>query len=160
MARSLSVAARRAIYAPQTGEVFAILLTLSHSTWETAIRVNSAGTTIVSGGQTFQNFPFEFTLPSDVGDAAPTVQLRICNIDRSIVEAVRSVSGERIAVVASVVLVSSPDTIEAGPFEFTLRDVSYDAVVVEGTLAYGDEDILNEPFPGDAITPNTLPGIF
>ena len=158
MGRSLSAAARRAIFAPQTGEVFAILLTLSHPSWSTQIRVNPSGADLVSGGETYQQFPFEFSLPADVGDAAPTVQLRICNIDRSIVQSVRSVTGDRITVTASIVLASSPDTVEAGPFTFTLRDVSYDAMVVEGTLAW--EDVLNEPYPGDAITPNTLPGIF
>lgn len=58
----------------------------------------------------------------------------------------------------SVVLASSPSTIEAGPYRFTLRDVMYDAAIVEGTMRF--EDVLNEPYPADSFTPARFPGLF
>jgi hypothetical protein len=85
------------------------------------------------------------------------VALSIDNVDRTIVEAVRTVSSPPTASL-SVVLASDPDTVEAGPFELTIREVQYDALVVTATMAV--EDILNEPFPGDLFTPQNFPGLF
>lgn len=158
MPRSLSSVARRAIYAPQTGEVFAVLLTLEHPSFLAPIRVNSSGGDLVSGGHTYQNFPFEFILPDELEDSPSTVGLRICNVDRSIVQAIRAIPSDRVTVTASIVTADDPETIEAGPFSFSLLECSYDSVVVEGTIGY--EDLLNEPFPGDSVNPASLPAIF
>jgi hypothetical protein len=57
-----------------------------------------------------------------------------------------------------VVLASSPDTVEAGPFTMTLVAAEYDALVVTGELAF--EDVLNEPFPGHGYIPSEYPGLF
>lgn len=61
-------------------------------------------------------------------------------------------------VTLSLVMASTPDTIEAGPFTFNLREVEYDAEFVSGNLLF--EDILNEPFPADSFTPARFPGLF
>lgn len=158
MPRPISSTARRAIFAQQTGEAFILLLVISHPELAEPIRVCANTEDIESNGHTFQRFPFELAMPPENEDAPPTVQLRIANADRQIVQAVRSLSGEAMSVELSIVLASSPDTVEAGPFDFTLRDVSYDAAVVEGTLMF--EDVLNEPFPADAFTPSRFPGLF
>ena len=55
-----------------------------------------------------------------------------------------------------VVLASDPDTVEVRPFEMTLKDTRYNALVVEGDIAA--EDVLNEPFPGESFTPNPFRG--
>lgn len=153
----MSIAARRAVFAPETGECFALLLTISHPTLAMPIRVCNAGDTLWSGGFEFPHFPFEFDLPPEIEGAPPTVRLRICNVDRSIVEAVRTIQSPP-TVTVSMVLASTPDTIEAGPFEFLLRDATFDAIVVEGGLAY--QDILSEPYPADLFSPTRTPGIF
>ena len=86
------------------------------------------------------------------------VTLRIANVDRRVVQEIRAIPGDRVSCTAMVVMRSTPDQVEAGPFEFSLLDASYDAIVVEGTIGY--EDILNAPFPGKAVTPASVPGIF
>ena len=97
------------------------------------------------------------TLPDDDDEKPPTVTLSITAVDRQVVSAVRGIDGD-MTVTIEVVLASSPDTVEAGPFDFTLRGVTYDAMTIQGTLAY--EDVLNEPFPGDSFTPSRFPGVF
>ena len=57
-----------------------------------------------------------------------------------------------------VVLAFDPNTVEVGPFEVTLKDTRYNALVVEGDIAA--EDVLNELCPGDSFTPNLFPGLF
>jgi hypothetical protein len=158
LARNLSPAARRAIFASQTGEAVILLLTLDHASFADPIRVCSAGEDITSGGLLYQWFPFELTLPPEDDEKAATVKLRIGNADRRVVEAARSVTGAPISVSFSLILDSSPDVVEAGPFEFSLRDVTYDAVAVEGTLRY--EDVLSEPYPAGTMNPSDFPGLF
>lgn len=50
------------------------------------------------------------------------------------------------------------DTVEVGPFDFKLKNVTYDSLAVEGDLMF--ENILDEPYPGDCFLPSTFPGLF
>lgn len=134
-----------------------MLVTIAHPDMPEPIRVCSDAVDVFSGGNWYVHFPFELDLPRESEDAPPTVTLRVCNVDRQIVQAVRTYAGE-ITVTVNLVMASSPDLVEAGPFEFTMREATYDALVVEGTLAF--QDVLNEPYPADSFTPSRTPGIF
>ncbi|MBU0598807.1 DUF1833 domain-containing protein [Patescibacteria group bacterium] len=157
MSRNLSLTARQAIFAQETAEVFLLLLTIDHDDLDAAIRVVNNAENITSNSLEYQAFPFEMNLPDDTEDALSQVTLTICNVDRQIVQAVRSISSPP-TVTLNVILASDPDTVEAGPFEFTMKSADYDALTVTGSLAA--EDILNEPFPADRYTPNLFPGLF
>lgn len=156
MARSLSSAARQALFAQQTGEAIIILLTLSEASLPAPIRVCTAGEDIVSNGETYQAFPFEITMPDDTDEAPPTVRLTIDAVDRRIIEAVRAAEGA-IAVQMQIVFSSNLDQVEVMPGEFKLTEVEYSALSVEGTLSF--EDILSEPYPADTFTPAKFPGM-
>lgn len=155
--RVLSARGLAAITAPHTDEVFMHLLTLSHPDLPTPIRVCREGTT-VSRGSTFTYFPFEPMVPDDRDDKPPVVTIRVSAVDRSIAQAVMALDGDTLQATIELVLAGTPDTLEAGPFNFTLRQAKGDANTLEGTLAY--EDLLNEPYPGDSQTPTRVPGIF
>lgn len=157
MARSLSLTARRAIYDQDTAEVFLILLTLSHPNWVAPVRVVHNTQNITSRGNEYLAFPFLINLPDDTAESVPEVTLTIDNVSREIVAQVRSISTSP-DVTLEIVLASSPNTLEAGPFAFKLTRVTYNALTVEGVLSH--EDILNEPFPGDSITPEHFPSAF
>ena len=157
MARSLSTAARRAILAQETDEVFLILLTIDHADLDEPIRVCSDSRNLISRGEEYLAFPFSVSLPGEHDDQLSRVQLTIDNVDRRIVEAVRTITSAP-TVALEVVLASDPDTVEAGPFDFTLRDVAYDALTVQGELSY--EDLLNEAYPEGTFSPADFPGIF
>lgn len=158
MARPLSTSMRRAMFGASTGEVVVVFIVINHPALIDPIRVCSAGENLVVNSFTYLHFPFELTLAGDDGDTMPEASISICNVDRRIVESVRLVSGEPMSVSVSVALASSPETIEAGPFEFKMRDVEYDSLVVSGRLQL--EDLLNEPYPGHAFTPANFPGLF
>lgn len=157
MARTLSATARQALYAQETGEVFLLLLTIDHATLESPIRVANNFEDIVSNGNTYVAFPFQITLPDDLDDHPPAMRLSIDNVDRAIVEAVRSIASPP-TITLDVILVAAPDTVEASFTGFTLRNCDYDALVVEGDLAL--EDVLNEPFPAGSFTPDLFPSAF
>lgn len=157
MSRDVSLTARAAINAQETAEAFLILLTIDHADLDEPIRVTSDAVDTVSRGETYIRFPFAVTLPDDRDDQMVRAQLTIDNVDRRIVNTLRSISGPP-TVTLEVVLGSDPNTVEAGPFEFTLRNARYNALTVAGDLVF--EDILNEPIPGDAFTPGNFPGLF
>jgi hypothetical protein len=156
--RPLSSTARASIFAQETAEVWLFLLTITHPQLDQTLRFVNNLTDIVSRGQTYLGGPFELVLPDEVDeDQPPRVSISIDNVDRTIVEALRSISGAP-AITLEIILASSPDTVEAGPFDFTLRDATGDAVAVTGTLAF--EDLLSEPYPAGTFSPANFPGLF
>lgn len=143
--------------AQETGEVFLFLLQLSHPSMTTLRFVNNT-VDITSGGETYQAFPFDLAIPDDTADELPRVQLTIDNIDRRIVEAVRSIDTPAMFTL-SVIRAADPDTAIAGPYECTLRNVTYTALTVQGDL-WPFEDVLNERFPQHDFTPAHFPALF
>jgi hypothetical protein len=81
----------------------------------------------------------------------------IDNIDRRIVQAVRSLTSAP-AVLIEIVRAADPDTVEARFVDFKLANVTYDAQVVEGDLTV--EDFTAEPFPSASFSPSLFPGLF
>jgi hypothetical protein len=156
MPHDLSLLARRALNAPETGEVFLPLLTLEHPALDAPLRVVGNTVKITSRGDVYLAYPFELALADSREDQLARVTLRIDNVDRRIVEAVRSLPSAA-TVTLEIVLASHPDVIERSD-RFSLREVFYDALVVEGTLMY--EDVLNFPFTQHLFTPQTAPGLF
>jgi len=115
-------------------------------------------TETLAAGYMYAAAPFNITLPDDRDDQISRATLTVDNVDRRIVEAIRSI-GSAASVMMRIVTASTPQQVEAGPFEFRLSGVSYDALTVEGTLGY-EEDFLNVGFPADDFTPQTTPGLF
>lgn len=157
MARRISIAMMRAINSPRTGEVIATLLRIYHNSLTDPIRVTNDNQQIVSRGQTYLAFPFMLAVGSDNDESPPRPTLRISNVDRQIVQALRRAT-QNIEIEVELVLASQPDVVEDGPYRFILRDASYDAMFVEGTLVL--DDLMNEGFPGDQIGPALFPGVF
>lgn len=156
MPRTLSTVARTAIYAQQTGEVFLFLLELDHDSFTQPIRIVNDYNNITSNGNVYTAFPFEITLPKDSEEVSKSI-LTIDNVSRTLIDEIRSID-TGLSVAITVVLASSPDTIEVGPFNFTLTNVIYNAMVIRGDLNY--ENILNQNYPKETFTPQNHPGLF
>lgn len=157
MSRNLSTTMRQALNAPETGEAFLVLLTLSHADLPDPIRVTSDAVATESRGNSFTPFPFDLTLPDDLDDRAARAKLAIDNIDREIVRAVRSLTTAP-NVLIEIVRAAAPDTVEAQFIDFRLTNVSYDVYKVEGILSI--EDFTAEPYPAATFSPSLFPGLF
>jgi len=157
MPRPLAIASVRSLTAAETAEVWVMLLTIAAPGLSPPIRVVNDLSPLTSRGQEFLAFPFEVDLPGDDADSVQRVTLRIDNVDRQIVLALRALT-EPPTVTLEVVRRGAPDVVEAGPFELTLADAGYDALTVEAELVF--EDVLNAPFPANAYTPADYPGLF
>lgn len=157
MSRNTGLAARTALNASGTGEVFLILLTLSHPQLPEPIRVTSDAVATISREQVFSPFPFELTLPDDAEGASPEARLSIDNVDRRVVLAIRSLQSAAYVLI-EIVRATEPDVIEAKFEDFRLTNVSYDSQVVAGNLTI--EDFISEPFPAAIFSPGLFPGLF
>lgn len=155
--RDLSTSARIAINSQETEEVFLLLLTVDHSTLENPLYFVQNNENIVSRGNTHIAYPFEINLPDSIGDSLPQVTLSIDNVSREIVDAVRNMD-DAPSISLEVVLASSPDTVEVGPFPLTVKTVDYDAMKVEFLLTF--EESLLDGFPAQRFTPDLYPGLF
>lgn len=154
---TLSLAARRAATAAETDELFLVLLTIGQGLLDPPIRVVNDALALTSRGAAFIAFPFEIALPADDPETVRRVTLRIDNVDRAIVAALRSLAAPP-RVTIEVVRRAEPDIVEAGPFDMQLVAGTYDASQVEAELAF--EDILNQRFPADDFAPADYPGLF
>jgi hypothetical protein len=153
----LDSAALRAINAQSTGEVFLVLLILSHPAMDQALFFVNNYADVVSNGITYVAWPFDMPMPETGGDTLPSITLTIDNIDRRIGEAIQNINTP-IDVTLQVVLASNPNVVELGPLSLRMRSVDVSLTTITGTLVY--EDLLNEPFPYETYTPATAPGLF
>ncbi len=154
--RTLSSTAITSIMAENTGEVWLFLLTITHpSITDTLYFVNN-NEALTSRGNVYIPFPFTVELPTEDSENLGEVRLKIDNIDRSIVKALRSIDSPP-SVTLEVVLASQPDTIEASFSGMLLRNANWDAPSVTASLKF--EDIGAEPMSLQ-MTPQRFPGMF
>ena len=163
MSRSLSSVALQALYAQETDEVFVPLVLINHPSMDEPVRVAGSRHDVVTNDElannvTYQSYPFTIQLPDESDDRPPEVSLVIDNIDKRIVDSVRTAIDGSPTVTLTVVLESSPTTIEAGPFSFTVRNVEWNRLTVKGVISY--ESVLDEPYPAGTFNPVEFPGLF
>lgn len=156
MARTLSAAALASAHAQETGEAWLVLLTITHPALAQPIRVTSDNQDTVSNGNTFQTFPFQITLPGEDPESPSRARLKIDNVDRSIVNTLRTITSAP-SLMIQVVLASQPNVIEVEFTGLTLREAEYDAQSVIGDLVF--EAIFVEPLTIQ-MTPARFPGMF
>lgn len=160
--RNVSQRALQAMLAQETGEVFLICLTISHPTLAAPYYLvndyNSLVRSVNSANVTFQPFAFDVSLPNEQDDQLPQVTVTIDNIDNEILQAIRTIPGQRPKVVMEVVL-ASQGTVEAGPFDFSILSINYSDASIQGTIGFED-DLLNTAFPADTYTPTNSKGLF
>lgn len=132
------------------------LLTIAHDDLPEPMRFVRNHVDIVSRGMTFTAFPFDFVRPGDGENGPSRARLAIDNVDRRIVEAVRSLATPPVLVI-EVILASAPDTVQETFQLFRLTTVSADRFTVEGELVDVDDD--EEPLTAWAFTPGFAPAI-
>lgn len=157
MSRNITPQTRAAIFAPETDDVFIILLTIYHTAMSEPIRVCSGGAEITSRGDVYTAFPFALTLPEDEEGRPPRASLSIDNVDRQVVLAVRSLTSSprvRIEIIRS----AAPDVTEAVFDDFRFTNITYDSRAVTGDLTV--EDFTAEPYPAGCFSPSLFPGLF
>ena len=135
---------KRAIYTGHTELVFILLVEISHPQIAETLRMTSDNVETKHKGNTYHPFPFDVNLPSDRESEEPRAQFSVPNVDRQIIELIRTVETPP-NVRMFMVLSHDPDVIERGPWDMELSNVPYDLSVIRGTLK--PKSILDEPLP-------------
>ncbi len=163
---SLTDAARQEAYARNSDAAWLLCISITHPTLQEPLRLVGDNKDMVRtvGGQsvTFKAFPFEFVLPGDDPDNPTKVGVTIYDgpVDGDGTTLTQILRGLRPApqLTAECVTSKDPDTVEQGPFDMTLRE--RDSVEGQITAEFGYEDILDDAYPGNTISPATFPGLF
>jgi hypothetical protein len=167
MSRTLSAAAIAALYGQESDEVAIALLTITHASLGTVIRLSSDATErisdepliyrTVSRGNDYLYAPFQFVLPEDKADSPPRCTIALDNIDRSMTDLLRSVSTPPV-IAFELVMSGSPDVVEMVLPAMLLTDVEIAAETINITLQI--DGLETEPFPAFDFNPVTFPGLF
>ena len=129
-----SAGAVEAVLARETDKVFCELLRLRHSTFNNTLYIANNTEPVVSNGNTYLSFPFNWTRPSENNDA-PKGEIVMANVGRDIGARLEAASGmSPIEARAQIVLFSSPDTIEKEWDGLELRQVVANDILARGTL--------------------------
>lgn len=157
---------KEAVFAPQTDEVFIILVTVEGDDLTQPIRIAndpmqllpSAGVRgVISRGEEYVYLPLDIQLPQQDDTGIARATLTIDNVDRRIVEGARRAS-QGLSVTIEIILASDPDTVEVSVPDFRFEKVRYDALTISGEISLEFFDL--EPFPSGRFTPSKWPGIF
>lgn len=133
MSRNVSSITRQALQGAQTEKVFLILITIDHPDLVSPLHLVNNNEDIISNGVTYQGMAFKFTPPVEEDGTIKNTKILIDNVDRQLVLAVRSITSAP-TLVASIIRSDAPDVIEAGPWNFIVRNVSYNVMQVSGEL--------------------------
>lgn len=148
---------RDAAFPEQTGEVFAVLLTIEHEDLPSPILLTDAGEDIVyasdlldAGGNvaavagTYLSVPIEVVAPGQ-SDEQPQGGIRVPNVDQSIGAVIDAIN-DPLQITITVVLASDTTNIVGGPhLALELGNVRGDALIVEGELTRPSLTV--EPWP-------------
>lgn len=159
---------KKAAYSQETDQVVIILLSFESDELSDTIRVcsdpyeklTSLGEDIygcISNGLTYAFSPFDIWLPRDDKTGTVSAKLVIQNVDRQIIENIRSIT-KPLTVKTQVVLSSDVDTVELEYDYFKLSNIQYDSLTIEGNITLDYWGL--EPFPSGRFVPSDFPGLF
>lgn len=147
----------KALIDQNTDQVFLWLLTITHEATGETHRLVSNLDNVVSRGETYLAFPFEFVLPSDDGETLPEIPIVIHYVSDELVALLRK-HADGVVVLAEIILASAPDQPEYTIEDLVIKTVTYDAGQV--TLTAKVEDLMSQRFPADDYLPRSFPGMF
>ena len=112
---------------------------------------------ITSRGNDYLPIRMSIQYPDEEQYKEVTGRIIIDNVSQLLVAQIRATFGG-IPTRLEQVLSSDVDTVVIGPYDLVGRNISIDQLTISMDLLY--EDILNQAFPADRVTPITVPAMF
>lgn len=175
---TLSPAAIRAMFSPESDDVLITLITIKAdnsiglydnirfadnftgrlASLTTDEEVIYGVTSSVSGSSLEYPFiPMELALPTDENTSAARCSITIHDVTKIILPSLRQLVGAP-EVELHLVLASTPNVLEASYVGFRLSNISYNANSITAELNMPSLEV--EPFPAHSFTPAYFPGLF
>lgn len=147
----------KALIDQHTDQVLLWLLTITHEASGETHRLVANVEDIVSRGNTYQAFPFEFVLPADDGEQLPEIPVVIHHVSEELIALLRQ-HADGVVILAEIVLASAPDQPEYTIEDLVIKTVTYGDSQI--TLTAKVEDLITQRFPADDYLPRAFPGMF
>jgi hypothetical protein len=158
VANQLSPELLAQLFSQESEDPFLILVTLSHSSFVTPIRLVNNTEPIISRTNTFNTFPMKITLPVDDGETARGVTIEFDNVGLELISALRSVVNTQIEVTLEMVLASMPDIVQMSVEELKIAGIRYDRQRISAELIV--DNFLSTGMTSERYTPQNFPGLF
>lgn len=152
-----STDAKHAMTAPETAAVFITLLTL-YINGQKVLSICDDTQSVTSNNEGFIPWGFRAILPNQTADVASACSLQIDNVDLAITRIIKQSINQRITAQVKVVLATSPDVTEQGPYDFVLRNIKINAKTITGELH--DDYMGDKKFTVLTYSPKDFPGMF
>lgn len=157
----------RALFAQESGEIPAFLLTITHPTLAAPILLSTDQTIrltedpltygTISRGNTYLWAGVGLQLPDEQDGTAPAAKLVIENVTRDLIPLVRSIQTPA-QIKIEAVLISAPDTVEITMPSFDMTNLQYDMATLQFDLTM--DALTTEPFPAGTFGPANFPDLF
>jgi len=160
MPRTLTTAGLASIHAQETGDVWVAILELDHSTFSQTVRLVNNEEAVVYGGNTYNPFPFEISLPSDSEGELPVLDWAASNVSRELVPELRGAAAAAGYIQARVAWLraNDPTNLEVGWLDLEIRNIPYSTTTLSGTMSV--EPLLDQKFGFKKFDPTVAPGLF
>lgn len=145
------------LYYQESEDVFLTLLTLSHPSFASDIRLVNNSEDIISRTNTYIAFPFKIRLPVDDGESGREVSIEFDNVSLEILDELRIVT-TAINVKIEMVLASIPDEVQIGIEELKIQTVSYNKQTISARLFL--DSFLTTELNSEIYSPTLYPGLF
>ena len=145
------------IYGQQSGDAFLTLLTITHDTLPTPIRLVNNTEQIISNGQTYSAFPFKIVLPVDDGESLREVALELDNTSLELINLLRTVT-DPLDVNLKMILASIPNDTQYELGELKIGSITFDKSNITAKL-YQD-NFMSSGLTSERYTPQNFPGLF
>lgn len=156
---SLSPELLAQLFAQDSGDPFLTLLTLSHPSYAQPLRFVNNTDAIISRGNTFQPFFFDFILPKDDGETIKEISIDFDNVSLELIDIIRSTVGQtNIQLTIEMILASLPNVVQKSITELEILSVTYNRFRVSCKIGLGD--FLNVELSSEKYTPKNFRGLF
>jgi len=165
--RAISLNLRQEMFAQESGEVLIFLLTISHASLTTPIRLTTDPTErkstdplvyrTMSRGEEFLYAGVDITIPDEQDRSPPASKLTVENVTRGLVPLARSIATPP-SIKIEVVAASDLDTVEMTWPALDMSNLQYDAgqLVFDLTM----DSLVTEPYPSGSFNPASFRGLF
>lgn len=156
--REVSLPQLQAMMAQATSEIDLAFVKIEHDDLPDAIRLVMNTEPITRADGVYVPWYFDAPFPDEAENEIPRTTITVDNTDLEVNDAIRSLAGTPKVTLFSA-LASSPDTIEAGPWVFDLKNVVANEQQIQGELGMED-DAFGAQFPAQTYNPSNSAGLF
>lgn len=153
MARSFAVAVTEELAKQETDQVFLELIQIDEASLPEPIRAVNNPENVTSNGDVYASAGFGINLAGESENEVETVRLRVDNVDRLLVDAVRAAVGIP-TVILRIVRADDPDVFLVD-MKFNVETANTTAAAIEAVLTY--DNAVNIRWPRHQVSPVTFP---